>query len=313
MTSERKICVFDTDAGTDDAQAMSLALASPSVDVVGVTTVSGNTDAKQAAINVLRLLQLTDRQEVPVFCGSTTSLLGNEITSSGYHGWDGLGDVPNREPIDEQLIKEESVTDALIRLSKEYEGKLTVIAIGPLTNIAKAIFKDKEFGRRLKDCYIMGGNYHGMGNTSTICAEFNFHCDPEAANIVLNQLGCPITLVGNEVCANNTLSWDQHKELRSINTKVGAFFAEMEKEVAKKWNAYFTWDEYAVASFLNPNGIIKDSHTRYATVELKGEYTRGMVAVDWRGTLKREANVSIITDVDSGVLFQMIKEAMHLK
>ncbi|KAK3108969.1 hypothetical protein FSP39_019918 [Pinctada imbricata] len=214
MMSEReKIkCVVDTDAGTDDAQAIAMLLASSRVDVLGFTTVHGNTTTKQVCVNLLKLLRVLQREDIPIFPGAETALLGD--------------------------VKE--------------SGDITLIAIGPITNVATAIRQDSQFGSRLKQCFIMGGNYYGKGNSKNICAEFNFYCDPEAANIVLNQLTCPITLVGMEVCFDNPFTLDMHKSLRVMDTKTGRFFELMEQTIIKKWSSYIACDEYAVGALLNP-------------------------------------------------------------
>ena len=103
-----------------------------------------------------------------------------------------------------------------------------------------------------------------------------------------------------------------HKELRSIKTVVGAFFELMEREVSKKWPIYTTWDENAVAAFVKP-AIVQEEKFVYATVELKGDYTRGQMVIDWAGRLKRSPNVTIVTKLDSKILYDMIRFAMHYK
>ena len=104
-----------------------------------------------------------------------------------------------------------------------------------------------------------------------------------------------------------------HKSLRQIDTRIGRFFKEMEEEVMKRWTLYIPCDEYAVGALLNPKGIVLESKDVYATVELKGEYTRGQVVVDWSGALKRNCNVTLVTKVSSTELCQMIKNAMEWK
>ncbi|KAK3108893.1 hypothetical protein FSP39_018098 [Pinctada imbricata] len=314
MSGREKIkCVVDTDAGTDDAQAIAMLLASPRVDVLGFTTVHGNTNTKQVCVNLLKLLRVLNREDIPIFLGAETSLLGDVKESGDFHGTDGLGDMKDIEPVDITKIRTETATEALSRISKENEGDLTLIAIGPLTNVATAIRRDSGFGSRLKQCYIMGGNYYGKGNSKNICAEFNFFCDPEAANIVLNQLSCPITLVGMEVCFDNPFTWDMHKSLRGIDTNTGRFFKLMEQDIIRKWPSYIPCDEYAVGALLNPKGIIRNSKEVFASVELKGEHTRGQMVIDWYEVLHKKPNVTIVTESSSEALCEMIKTAMEEK
>ncbi|XP_021374885.1 probable uridine nucleosidase 2 [Mizuhopecten yessoensis] len=116
-----------------------------------------------------------------------------------YHGEDGFGNCPYIEEPDVGLLEEETAIDAMIRLPKAHPGEITLMCIGPLTNLATALKIDQYFGCRLRDCYIMGGNYYGRGN-ATVSAEFNFYANPEAAFVALAHLRCPTTLVGLRKC-----------------------------------------------------------------------------------------------------------------
>ncbi|KAL5011833.1 hypothetical protein ScPMuIL_010384 [Solemya velum] len=300
MPGKRKF-IIDTDAGIDDAQAIFMALGADDVDVIAITVVHGNTNAPQVARNVLRILKVAGRMEIPLYLGCDSPFLGDKRPPADYHGSDGFGDAPDTSPPDESLIQEEHSTQALSRLSKEYKGEITLLCLGPLTNIATTIRMDPEFGKRLKNCVIMGGNYHGKGNV-TVSAEFNFYADPEGAYVVLNQLGCDITMVCWELCDEHSLPWDIYHRLRAADTSIARFMRAIEEKPMKKcfeekWPLYVPCDELATAVALWDDVIKSHVHV-YATVELAGKLTWGQMVVDWQGILNKPKNVKIITDIN---------------
>ncbi|XP_050418774.1 nucleoside hydrolase isoform X3 [Patella vulgata] len=319
MSSEEKqLFVIDTDAGLDDAQAILMALAAPHVEVIGITTVCGNTNAKQVSKNVLRLLKAVNKLEIPVYTGSERTIIGwQKPDDCNYHGNDGFGDVPDDDPPDYNLIQSKHGVQALIDLSKQYPGKLTLVALGPLTNLSLAIRLDPTFGERLKSCFIMGGNYKGEGNI-TPSAEFNFYTDPEAAHIVLSDLGCPITLVCWELCLEHSFPWTWHKELFNLDTDTAKFLKNLEKNTIENFyekqnfENYELADQLAVAAAINPKIILKSSEV-YCVVETKGTYTTGQVVVDWKNKLKEKPNVTILTSIDKLCVKNLILNAMKLK
>lgn len=316
-----KSILIDCDAGIDDAQALFLALSSPEVNVVAITVVHGNVLTKQVAVNVLRILRVVERLDIPVYVGSETSILGHERRHDDepYHGWDGLGDSPDPEAVDESLINPEPASAAIVRICREYRDSLTLVCLGPLTNVATAIRLDPALGQRIQHCVIMGGNYYGRGN-STVCSEFNFSCDPEAARIVLTQLGCPITVVGMEVCYDNAIAWGDYDSLRKTPSKINNFLKRIEKKPFEKyrtnqieWPRYIPCDEFAMAVVIDESAIVKESKEVFATVEVKGEYTYGMMVVDWSKILKRSNNVRIITKVDNKEFLKMLYRPVNWK
>ncbi|WAR30400.1 IUNH-like protein [Mya arenaria] len=274
-TSGRRKLLIDTDAGVDDAQAILMALMCPNVDVIGITCVAGNADAMQVGKNVLRVLQVVNR-----------------LDTSDYHGSDGFGDVPDPEAPHESLIQSEHTVHALLRLSKQYEGELSLVCLAPLTNIAMAIRMDPGIGSRLKHCYIMGGNHHGKGNM-TVAAEFNFYFDPEAAYVVLNQPKAPITIVTWETCMERSIPW----------TAVGKFVSMLEENVIKSFyqtlrdsgidKNYEVVDQFAMAAAIFDD-VIMSHELVYSTVELTSGLCRGQMVVDWSNVSKRNPNVTVV-------------------
>ncbi|XP_048776665.2 nucleoside hydrolase-like isoform X2 [Ostrea edulis] len=259
--------------------------------------------------------------KIPVYVGSETSILGNERSHEDkpYHGWDGLGDSPDPEPVDESLIKDEPASTAIVRICRENEGNLTLVCLGPLTNVASAIRMDPTLGQRIQQCVIMGGNYYGKGNT-TVCSEFNFFCDPEAARIVLTQLRAPVTVVGMELCYDNALSWEDYDTLRSRTSKVNEFMKRIEKQPFEKirmnqleWPRYIPCDEFAMAVVINESAVVRESKEVFATVEVKGEYTYGMMVVDWTKILRKPSNVKLVTEIDNEEFFKMLRQCVNWK
>lgn len=299
MTSKKKLLI-DTDAGVDDAQAILIALQCPDVDVIGITCVMGNADAQQVGLNVLRVLKVAKRLDIPVFVGCNDPLLGDKRPRSDYHGSDGFGDAPDPEAPPATLLQPEHGVTAMIRLAKENNGEVTLVCLGPLTNIAMAIRMNREFGTWLKDCYIMGGNHEGKGNI-TVSAEFNFYCDPEAAYVVLNQLGASITMVTWETCDQHSLPWEFYHKIRSSKNAISNFLRCIERTSAEfaivnNWGKFIPCDEVLVACATNRD-LIKTCHDVYATVEVKGHYTWGQMVVDWNSVLKKPKNVTVVTDI----------------
>ncbi|KAK3581899.1 hypothetical protein CHS0354_024211 [Potamilus streckersoni] len=316
MTSKRHF-VIDTDPGTDDARAILIALSCPDVEVKALTTVVGNTSALQAARNGLRILQVAGRLDIPVYVGCTKALLGGVLDSiTIYNGTDGLGDVPDPNAPNDSAIQPEHAVTALLRLSKEFNGNLSLVAIGPLTNLAMAIRLDPDFGTRLKECFIMGGNYRGVGNI-TASSEFNFYHDPEAAYVVLNQLNCPITIVPWETCLAHSLPWDIYYKIRSVGTPKAEFLKSVEacflrNNLPSGRKDFMLADEFVMAIAIDRN-VVKNSSTVYATVEVKGHQTCGQMVVDWNGIMGKRSNVTIVTSIDDALFRKMLLSSVDCK
>lgn len=193
---------LDCDTGVDDAVAIALLLASPEITLVGIGTVSGNTSAAQAAENSLRLLALAGRLDVPVAVGSHDHLAdpyGGGVPH--IHGDNGIGNV--ELPVTEAVPVAESAAELILRLSREHEGALEIVTIGPTTNLALALRLDQNLPQRVRNVTVMGGAALVSGNISPV-AEANIFNDAEAAAILLSA-PWPVTLVPLDVTLENTL------------------------------------------------------------------------------------------------------------
>ncbi|XP_064616443.1 nucleoside hydrolase-like isoform X2 [Liolophura sinensis] len=313
LPKEKRLLIIDTDAGVDDAQAIVMAIGRPDVHVVAITTVQGNVSTKQVSKNVLRLLRLANRKDIPVYQGCEVSVIGAQRSATYFHGTDGFGDIPDTTEHENGEIQSEHGVLAMIRLVKENPGKLSLVAIGPLTNVALAIRLYPEFGSQLKDCFVMGGNYHGIGNSS-ISAEFNFYNDPEAAHIVLSELKCtrPITLVCWEVCLDFSLTWEQYEQWLPETGRVSRFLKQAETFcvdfLRKNGYQFIVCDEVAVAASFD-SSVIREATPAVAHVEMAGSRTRGQMVVDWKS--KDPPNVLLIRKFDLEKLSQIFRDALR--
>lgn len=209
-----KRILIDADTGIDDSIAILFALASDRLHVEGITTCFGNVSAAQAADNTLRLLQLSGcGYGVPVAVGAETTLSGERMPApEGIHGKNGIGDVA-LPPSPQQPLAMEAA-DFIVQKAQELEGELTLVTLGPLTNVALALQKDPQLPRRVKRVVSMGGCLTVPGNR-TACAEANFYNDAQAADLVL-RAGFPLIAVGLDVTQQVRITGDQLAQLQRL-------------------------------------------------------------------------------------------------
>ncbi|XP_055785939.1 inosine-uridine preferring nucleoside hydrolase-like isoform X3 [Salvelinus fontinalis] len=319
--SEKKL-VLDVDTGVDDAQAIMMALAAPNVEVLGITCVSGNTSLENSCRNTLRVLKVCQRLEIPVFSGAAEPLMGHPLSAGSFHGQDGLGDAPDPDAPGLELLQTEGAVEAIIRLVNENPGEVCLVAMAPLTNLAIAVKIDPTLPQKLKGLFIMGGNTDSRGNT-TVCGEFNFAADPEAAYIVLNRFFCPTYIATWEFCCENKLPWsfcdnwlaqdsDKARFMKSIfkhTMDTVATCARYQREMAAG-PGFVSCDSYAMAAAID-DSFVWVSEPVAVTVELQGTYTRGMMVLDKLGVLEKEHQVLIMRTVDlesfKGMLMDSLK------
>ncbi|KAK1795751.1 hypothetical protein P4O66_001230 [Electrophorus voltai] len=320
----QKMMIIDTDCGIDDAQAIMLALAAPNVKILGITCCFGNTDVDNVCQNVLRVLSVCQRTEVSVFRGAATSLVTAIKPFKEHFGTDGLGDVledRNSETWKKQ-IQEEHAVNALIRLVNENQGQVSLVTLGPLTNLALAVRLDPGLPQKLKDLYIMGGNMEGKGNVMP-CAEFNFFMDPESAYIVLEEYLCPTHLATWEFTCRHKLSWEFFDEMTNQDTAVSQF---MKTITSKCWAysrepgpnikdvlfgpGFVSYDAYAVAACLD-SSIITESVVCAVRVETQGELGRGLMAMDPVCRLNKSHRVFVMKTCDLSKFSAMLMASLQ--
>jgi len=302
----RKV-VFDTDTASDDAIALMLSL--DFFKVVGVTIVAGNVDFEHEVSNALFTLEYLGKNEVPVYLGSRRPILGQWRTVEEVHGRNGFGNWEYPKPT--KKPENEFAPDAIIKLSKEYEGELEILAVSPLTNIALAYLKDPKIKDRIKKIWIMGGAFY-KGNTTEI-AEFNFWVDPEAAQIVLNA-GFDITIVPWEVTEDSATVTDREwNMIEKLGTRRSEFFVnvnrtlrEYSKSVGSEGSGH---PDSLTVTIAHDNSLILEEISKSVKVELCSS-ARGAMLVDWYNLGMKKPNAKIVTKVDSHKFKEYLFEAL---
>ncbi|XP_008336865.1 inosine-uridine preferring nucleoside hydrolase [Cynoglossus semilaevis] len=307
---EKKQIIIDTDCGIDDAQAIMMALAAPHVHILGITCVFGNAAVENVCQNVLAVLSVCEQEGIPVFRGSGSPLVTGSCLINDHFGGDGLGDViTDKDPHWEGKIQKEHAVNAMIRLVSENQKKVSLVALGPLTNLALAVRLDPCFPQKLKDLYVMGGNMEGKGNV-TLCAEFNFAMDPESAYVVLEEFLCQTYVATWEFACRNMLTWEFFEELinqdataaRFMKTITSRCSAYSKESLKNKRDIYFgagfvSYDSYAMAACID-SSVITESIECPVAVELQGVISRGMMTLDRTKELKKSHSVCVFTTCD---------------
>lgn len=265
-----KRIIIDADPGIDDIFAILLAAKSSELKIEGITTVAGNCDLEHATNNAFKALDLANRLDIPVYKGEKQAINENNDYASTVHGNNGLGGI-YYQPICKQT-ENKSATDYLIEEVNNNPGEIIIVAIGPLTNIAKAILKNKDFSKNVKDLIIMGGAA-GKGNI-TPHAEFNFYKDPDAANIVFNANFKNIVMIGLDVTTKLPLNEKLEKILLNMNSDLADFLFKITRTGADfdrklGWDGCILNDPLTIAYLLDENIIeLKNAHV---TIETSGE------------------------------------------
>ena len=289
----RKI-IIDTDTATDDAIAIIMALKYNDFDVKAITTVAGNVDLKQATQNALYTVELCNKN-IPVYKGSAEPLKRKLETSKFFHGKDGLGDTgPYIPKLKEQ---KENAINKIVSLINANPNEIEIIAIGPLTNIAKVFDKDPSTINKLKSLYIMGGIGEGKGNI-THHAEFNFWVDPDAADVVLNSNIKVHLIAWDTTQIYGYINKENFEELEKINSSLSQFSIDIQQKALQyykiKYNEYKVdlADPLAMAAFIDSKIV-----TEYKNCEIKMilnglERGKDIVSFTKKGNIKLASKIS---------------------
>jgi inosine-uridine nucleoside N-ribohydrolase len=272
--------LIDTDPGVDDAFALLLAMCSPELQVEAITAVAGNVPLRLTLANALRLVEIAGREDIPVASGASSPLIRTLVDASYAHGNNGLAGV-NFPEAKLKPVKDQAA-DLICKIVRANAGSITVVGIGPLTNIALALRQDPEIANMIQGIVLMGGSLSG-GNV-TPAAEFNFYVDPEAASIVFNS-GIPIRMVGLDVTRKVEFT-DQHIEkLRSASGAVSQAAASIADSAMKMYRGrgsiahMHLHDPLALSCLINPDILTFEDY--HVAIETSGTITAGE-SVGWK-------------------------------
>lgn len=301
--------LIDTDPGVDDALAILMAHAHG--DVVALTVAAGNVGLDHTVRNACRLVDLL-KASTPVFAGCPDPLVrAPEEDAAFVHGVDGFGDVGYPDPV--AVARAEHAALALIRLTTERPGELTLVALGPLTNLALAVRLDPSLPGRVARLVIMGGAVTGHGNTGKIPAEFNIGFDPEAAHVVFTAFPL-FDLVDWEATVRHAFDDSVLDAWLAAGDERAELFGRI-FQVARRFNAahersgFIAADALAMAVALDPSVVVR-SELRHVAIELDGRLTRGATVVDWNKRLGGTPNARIVLEVDQARFGAQIAAAL---
>ena len=319
----KKSVLIDTDPGVDDALAILLAMRSPELHIEAITTVCGNVQVEQATINVFRILELAGIEEYPVIGqGSCDPLQKTLTTATHIHGDDGLGGIePAGEPpgrfcrVDsEGNFDLPSAEDVMLDFAKRADG--TIVCLGPLTNLARAVQKDERLLKNVREIVIMGGAIEAPGNITPV-AEFNIYSDPHAADVVFRS-GLPVTLVPLDVTGVTALKLSDLEAVKETDLDpVGRFVFERSvhmiglMDTLGREAAFALHDPLAVGAAVD--GTLLTCRPVPLCVETEGLVTEGMTVADrrpLRDEFKPYPRVRVAFDADSQRFVEMFKERL---
>ena len=309
MTNIRIPLLIDTDPGVDDALALLMAFDDPRHEVVGLTIAAGNVGLNHTVANALKLCEVCG-VDVPVFPGADAPLVYPARDAAYVHGRDGFGDTGYAPAA--RSAEDEHAALAILRLSHVHAGRLVLVALGPLTNLALALRLDPSLPQRVARCIVMGAAVTAHGNI-TPAAEFNIAFDPEAAHIVFS--GFPkIELADWEaVLAHGYLHADVERWLAADSPRA-RFYAGVSAHTrawsragrGERWHAA---DALAMAMALQPEGAL-EAVSRPLAVEMAGQHTRGATIVDWNRQGGAPDNVDILVRYDQARFEGMLEAAL---
>ncbi|GBR07059.1 nucleoside hydrolase [Acetobacter oeni] len=303
--------IIDTDPGQDDALTILLALISPEIELLGVTTVAGNVSVRQATINALKTMDLVGVTTVPVHAGADRPLLRAPIDATHVHGRTGFEGVDLPDPA--QKAAPEHAVDFIIRTVMDHvPGAITLCAIGPMTNLALAISREPALRTRIGRIVTMSGAFSEVGNI-TPTAEFNIYADPHAAAIVLES-GIPITMIPLDVTHALHTSAARLARFEAIGNRVGKVVADwLRFEKTFEATKYGTdggplHDPNTVLWLLRPD-LYKGREVN-VRIETGSELTMGMSVVDWWGITNLPRNTLFLRECDAAAAYDLITERL---
>ncbi len=303
--------IIDTDPGQDDAIAILLALASPELEVLGITCVAGNVPLDKTTINARKVCELAGRSDTRVFAGASGPLSRTLVTAEYVHGKTGLDGYELPDPV--MPLQEQAGVDFIIEtVMRAPPRTVTLCALGPLTNLGLALQAEPQLGERLQEIVLMGGGLFEGGNT-TPAAEFNIYVDPEAADMVMH-CGAPVTMIPLDL-THQTLTSDAIIEaFRSMPNETGPASAGLldffERFDVEKYGSQGgpLHDPNVIAFLLQPE--LYGGRVINVEIETGSALTRGMTVADWWGVTDRVKNVNYLRHVDVEGYWSLLQERL---
>lgn len=301
--------LIDTDPGVDDALAILMAFNDRRHEVVALTVAAGNVGLRHTVANALKLCEVAD-VDVPVYAGCATPLLHPARDAAYVHGRDGFGDTgyesASRQPASEHAAL------AILRQSHEHAGRLLLVALGPLTNLALALKLDPTLPSRVARCVVMGGAVTAHGNI-TPSAEFNIAFDPEAAHIVFAAFP-QIDLSDWEATLEHGLLHADVDRWLAADSPRARFYEAISRQTRawsgeRRGSRWHSADGLAMAFALAPEGVLETAE-RPLAVETEGRHTRGSTVIDWRREGGQPDNVRILQRYDQARFEALIEAAL---
>ncbi len=303
--------IIDTDPGQDDAVAILLALASPELEVLGITAVAGNVPLELTQANARRICELAGRPEMKVFAGCARPLVRPLITAEEVHGATGL-DGPEL-PAPTMALQPQHAVDWMVEtLMAAPDGEITLCTLGPLTNVAAALVKEPRIVPKVRELVLMGGGFFEGGNASPV-AEFNILVDPHAAHVVFGS-GIKLTMHSLDVTHKALMTHAWIDQVRALGTPVGTATAAMLSfyerfDMEKYGEAGGPLHDPCVIAFVLQPELFGGKHCN-VRIETGSDITMGMTVVDWWGVTGLEKNCTAINEIDTAGFYALILERL---
>lgn len=302
--------ILDTDTAQDDCVALLLAALDPACDLRAITMVAGNIDFDQQVHNAFMTLSVAGRLgEIPVHLGCRRPIMRPWVSAENVHG-DGVGGL--RMDLAGCAVEDEHGVDTLLRLTAEAPGEITVVAIGPLTNIAMAVIKDPSFVTNVGRLVIMGGSNNARGNI-TPAAEFNFYVDPEAARVVFEAGFADIVVIpwAPLTVRDAVFSRDQIAQIEALGTPLAHFFTrvvadtlEFDEAVGIPGSTHP--DSLALALQLHPE-LQLEAAPHHVAIETESEKHRGYASMSW-GVHDLNPNALVVEKIDAQGFYRLLTD-----
>ncbi|XP_011505012.1 PREDICTED: probable uridine nucleosidase 2 [Ceratosolen solmsi marchali] len=302
--------IIDTDAGGDDAVAIFLLLANKNIQIIAITCVYGNTEEKNVENNVLKILTIANRTDIPVYGGSAKPLLKN-YSRDNFFGNDGFGDFQFDKNITATIDRSKHASIAIIELSKAYSDDINILTLGALTNIALAASLDSNFTQRINKFYVMGSIIdESMQSKINPNIEFNFGLDPDSNAIFFNStVNRKILILPWDVVLKEAIAKKWRTDiLGNVNSQVIQYLNKIEAVALKKTKAWFTSDTIIASILLWPDLVTTFLEAKLSAVNC-GPF-KGSVLVESINVESRQKNVEIVRNFKTTIFKKKLLQCL---